>query len=212
VAKSWRNARRDVIVFAPRNENSFTEAKRAKGKGVDQIPKQRFTFDPSIPGYGCLKGKVLRYRNRTTKQKANEDYLPLEIYQADPSDCAFCPLKAPCERGGSGARTVRRQEHEELIDAMKDRMNTAEAKKKYRDRGCTICEGLGLEDAPWTAAVFRSNTRASRRPSRGRGARSQPPNAGQASIAERATTARPRNNRLLKGKTPFAGEGSHQSA
>jgi len=129
---------RNVIVFAPWNENSFTEAKRAKAGGEDQIPKDQFKFDPSIPGYRCPEGKELRYRNRTTKQKASGDYFPLEIYQADPSDCASCPLKARCVRGRSGARTVRRQEHQELIDALKDRMNTPEAKKKYRDRGCTV--------------------------------------------------------------------------
>ena len=55
---------------------------------------------------------------RSTKQKANGDYIPLEIYQADPSDCAACPLKARCVRGRSGARTVRRQEHQVLIDAL----------------------------------------------------------------------------------------------
>jgi transposase len=129
---------RKVIVFAPWNENSFTESKRAKASSEGQIPKDRFTFDPSIPGYHCPEGKVLNYRNRTTKQKANGDYFPLEIYEADPSDCADCPLKDRCVRGRSGARTVRRQEHEEFIDALKDRMKTPEAKKKYRDRCCTI--------------------------------------------------------------------------
>lgn len=130
--------RRDVIVFAPWNENTFTESKRAKAKGETQIPKSQFTFDPSIPGFRCPEGKVLNYRNRTTKQKANGDYVPLEIFQADPSDCGCCPLNTRCVRGGSGARSVRRQEHEELIEAMKDRMNTLEGKQKYRERGCTV--------------------------------------------------------------------------
>jgi hypothetical protein len=129
---------RKVIVFGPWNENSFTKAKRAKSKEKEQIPKDQFTFDPLIPGYLCPQDKVLPYRNRTTKQKANGDSYPLEIYQADASDCASCPLKAQCVRGKSGARTVRRQEHEELIDALKARMNSPEGKKKYRDRGCTV--------------------------------------------------------------------------
>jgi transposase len=133
-----RCAERDVVVFAPWNENSFTEAKRAKAGGEDQIPKDRFAFDPSIPGYRCPEGKVLRYRNRTTKQKAGGDYFPLEIDQAEASDCAGCPLKARCVRGRSGARSVRRQEHEDLIEGLKERMNTPEAKRKYRDRCCTV--------------------------------------------------------------------------
>src|SRR5262249_17133656 len=108
-----------VIVYAPWNENTFTEAKRAAGSKESQIPKDRFSFDPAIPGYRCPEGKPLTYRERTMKQKANGDYVTIEIYQADPSDCAECPLKAGCVHGRSGARTVRRQEHEELIDGLK---------------------------------------------------------------------------------------------
>jgi transposase len=127
-----------VIVYAPWNENSFTEEKRAKGKKDCQIPKDRFTYDPTIPSYRCPEGKPLTYRERTTKQKANGDYFTIEIYQADPSDCAACPLKGSCVRGQSGARTVRRQEHEELVEELKERMKTPEAKAIYGKRGCTV--------------------------------------------------------------------------
>jgi Transposase DDE domain len=34
--------------------------------------------------------------------------------------------------------TVRREEHEERIDALKDRMKAPESKKKHRDRCCTV--------------------------------------------------------------------------
>ena len=81
-------AERNVTVVAPWNENSFTEAKRAQAKGKEQLSKDRFTFDPSLPGYRCPQGKVLTYHKRTTKQKSNGDYVPLELYQADPLDCA----------------------------------------------------------------------------------------------------------------------------
>lgn len=127
-----------VTVYAPWNENSFTESKRAKAGNEGQIPKDQFTFDPSIPGYRCPEGKKLEYRERTKKQKANGDYVSLEIYQADASNCGACPLMARCVRGRSGARTVRRQEHEELIDEMKERMKEPESKEKYGKRGCTV--------------------------------------------------------------------------
>jgi transposase len=127
-----------VIVYAPWNENAFTEAKRAKGNKRGQVPKDRFAFDPSIPGYRCPEGKLLTYRERTTKQRANGDYFTIEIYQADTSDCAECPLKAGCVHGRSGARTVRRQEHEELIEGLKERMKTPAAKERYGKRCCTV--------------------------------------------------------------------------
>ncbi len=124
--------------YAPWNENSFTEAKRAKGADKNQISKDQFVFDPSVPSYRCPEGKPLTYRERSTKQKANGDYFTIEIDQADPSDCAGCPLKGRCVRGRSGARTVRRQRHEELIEELRERMKQSDAKEKYRQRGCTI--------------------------------------------------------------------------
>ncbi len=130
--------KKGVTVYAPWNENTFTEAKRAKGGDKNQISKDQFVFDPSVPGYRCPEGKPLTYRERTTKQKANGDYFTIEIYQAAPSDCAGCPLKARCVRGRSGARTVRRQKHEELIEELRERMKQPEAKEKYRKRGCTV--------------------------------------------------------------------------
>ena len=131
-------AEKTVIVYAPWNENTFTETKRAQGGKASQILKDRFVFDSSLPGYRCPQGKPLTYRERTTKQRANGDSVAIEIYQADPADCAPCPLKAACVHGRSGARTVRRQEHEERIDELKDRMKTPEAKQRYAQRCCTV--------------------------------------------------------------------------
>ena len=127
-----------VTVYAPWNENSFTETKRATRGEKVQIPKDQFEFDPSGPSYRCPEGKLLSYRERSSKQKADGTYFAIEIYQADPSDCAGCPLKARCLRGGSAARTVRRQEHEELIEGLKQRMKQPEAKAVYGKRGCTV--------------------------------------------------------------------------
>ena len=129
---------RHVVVIAPWNENSFTAQKRAKAGKDRPIGKDEFTWDPTIPGYRCPQGHPLTYRGRTSKQKANGDSMPLEIYQAERADCKECPLKARCLRGGSGARTVRRQPHEDLIDKMRDRMKTPEGKALYRQRSCTI--------------------------------------------------------------------------
>jgi transposase len=131
-------AEKGVIVYAPWNENTFTETKRAKGVEKRQIPKARFTFDASLPGYRCPEGKRLIRRERTTKQKADGSYFAVEIYQADPADCAACRLKAACVQGRSAARTVRRQENEELIEELQERMKTPEAKARYVQRCCTV--------------------------------------------------------------------------
>ena len=134
---AWCKAR-GVTVYAPWNENSFTEGKRAAKGGPAQIPKDRFTFDASARTYRCPEGKPLTYRERSRQQRADGDYFTIEIYQADPSDCAGCPMKAGCVRGGAAGRTVRRQEHEELVEGLKSRMKEPEAEEKYRLRGCTV--------------------------------------------------------------------------
>jgi hypothetical protein len=102
-------------VYAPWNENPFTETKRAKRETDVHILNEKFVFDSAARSYRCPEGKFLRYRERSQQQRANGDYFTIEIYQADPSDCAECPLKRSCLRRGSNARTVRRREHEELI-------------------------------------------------------------------------------------------------
>jgi hypothetical protein len=129
---------RTVEVFAPWNENSFTLKKRANAGANRPIRKDEFTWDPEIEGYRCPQGKPLTYQERSSKQRANGDSIPLDIYSADPADCAACPLKARCVHGSSGARTVRRQPHEDLIDQMRDRMKTPEGKALYRKRSSTV--------------------------------------------------------------------------
>jgi hypothetical protein len=66
-----------------------------------------------------------------------------EIYPADPADCKECPFKTRCVHGRSGAQTVRRQLHEDLIDKMRDRMKAPEGKARYRQRDYTVERRFG---------------------------------------------------------------------
>jgi transposase len=129
---------RNVEIIAPWNENSFTAEKRAQAGDGGPVRKDEFIWDPAIPGYRCPQGHSLTYSERTTKQKANGDYVTLEIYRADAADCKECPLKDRCVHSSSGARTVRRQPNEDLIDEMRDRMKTPEGKALYGKRCCTV--------------------------------------------------------------------------
>ena len=129
---------RQVDVYAPWNENSHTAEKRAQAGEDGPIRKDQFIWDPVTQCYRCPQGNSLTYTGRTTKQKANGDYMSLEIYQSDPADCKECPFKDRCVHSTSGARTVRRQRNEDLIDEMRDRMKTPEGKALYGLRGCTV--------------------------------------------------------------------------
>jgi len=130
---------RDVTLLGPWNENSFTARKRAaKGGAAQQLPKERFDFDPSARTHRCPEGKTLSFHGRSRQQRADGSGFTIEVYRADASDCAACALKSSCTRKNATARTVRRQEHEELVEELKERMKRPESKEAYRLRGCAV--------------------------------------------------------------------------
>jgi hypothetical protein len=192
-----------VIVYAPWNEYTFTEAKRAKGSKGSQVFKDQFSFDPSIPGYRCPPGKALTYRERNTKQRANGDYFTIEIYQANPSDCAKCPLKAGCVRGQSGARTVRREEHAELIDALQERMKTPAAKERYGKRRSTVERRFADLKTHRGLERFSGQTPERSDAQVALTMLAQPADTRQASDHAKPTDKNRRRNLLLEGETPL---------
>jgi hypothetical protein len=69
----------------------------------------------------------------------------LERYRCPPEHCTACPLRAACTKNPAAGRTVSRSEHEGLIEALRARMQTAEAQALYRLRRQTV----ELVNADW---------------------------------------------------------------
>jgi hypothetical protein len=67
-----RCEKKGVVVYAPWNENAFTEAKRADGAKEGQIPKDRFTYDchssPAGPNayLRCRLSRTICLQGRST--------------------------------------------------------------------------------------------------------------------------------------------------
>ena len=61
----------------------------------------------------------------------------MTTYRCAKEHCQACPLLARCTKSANG-RTIKRNEHEDLIVAHQAKMKTAEAKAIYRRRGQTI--------------------------------------------------------------------------
>jgi len=59
-------------------------------------------------------------------------------YRGEAQTCQACPLRQQCTTSQQGGRSVQRSEHEELIEAHRAGMETAEAKAVYRLRGQAI--------------------------------------------------------------------------
>src|SRR5207244_8314026 len=69
----------------------------------------------------------------------------VETYRCAAEHCSGCPRQAQCTRSPQRGRMVKRSEYEGLVEALKQRMQTAAAKQLYKKR-CQVVE-LGYADA-----------------------------------------------------------------
>lgn len=127
----------DITLYAPWQENGST-AKKKKPCAERGIEKDEFRWDDVRQVYVCPQGKDLSYSHKKTRQRANGETIRFDVYQASPSDCTACPLRSRCTAVPQKGRSVRRDPYQAEIDRLKTRMQTAEAKSLYKQRGQTI--------------------------------------------------------------------------
>src|SRR3954447_1863031 len=129
-------ARAGVDLYAPYQENDQTERRRTK-RPHRQIPKSEFVWRPEEQTYDCPQGHRLTPTGQETRARAEGRSVVLTTYRCPKEHCQACPVAARCTRGANG-RTIKRNEHEDLIVAQRAKMQTPEAKAIYRQRGQTI--------------------------------------------------------------------------
>jgi transposase len=128
--------REGVTVYAP-----------VPGDGVDQpkqIPKREFTWQAAEQTYVCPQGHRLAFEE-TWREKRVGGGVQVWRYRCPPAHCQGCPLQARCTKTPAKGRAVTRQEHEELIEALRARMATPEAQALYKLRG----QNVELVNADW---------------------------------------------------------------
>jgi len=128
---------RGVRLVAPVQENDFTEQKRAQAPNA-RVGKDQFQWLPEEQTYACPKGHRMNYKGRERKRRRDEQTIVQHRYHCPAEHCRSCPLKERCVRNPEKGRMVKRLEGEELIEAHKAFMSTAEAKDARRLRGSVI--------------------------------------------------------------------------
>ena len=106
------------------------------GDGVanpKQIPKREFTWLADEQAYVCPQGHRLELEE-SWREKRVGGSVKVWRYRCPPEHCQGCPLQPRCATKPGSGRSVTRQEHEELIEALRSRMATPEAKALYRLR------------------------------------------------------------------------------
>jgi transposase len=126
-----------VTLYAPIHENDFSDPKRRQ-QDRPQIPKKEFAWLPTQQAYRCPEGHLL-LQGRTRSVPRAGDRTALETtYRCPPEHCQGCIRREECTPRPEAGRTVSRLEHEDLLDELRRRMETPEAKALYKLRRQTI--------------------------------------------------------------------------
>jgi transposase len=126
-----------VALYAP-----LPEVTEQAGK---QIPKGAFAWDVAEQTYVCPQGHRLVYEGSRLQKRSGTEAVVLHGYRCPPAQCRECPVRARCTANPEAGRTISRSEHEGLIEALRERMGTPEAKALYRLRRQTV----ELVNADW---------------------------------------------------------------
>jgi transposase len=127
----------EILVYAPTSATKQADASRKKpNKGM--IPKQDFVWHPEEQTYYCPQGHRLKCVGASTQTRQGGETITLTQYRCPPEHCQVCPVKAQCTRTPERGRIVKRGEHDDLVDALRDRMERPEGKELYRKRKQTV--------------------------------------------------------------------------
>lgn len=123
---------------APRPDPSVPVAEEDRSRlprTGGQFSRSAFVYDAQADAYYCPMGEKLDpYKHGTSKNGAQSTYYTTTA-------CANCPLASECIKGKGGARSITRDEHENLREAADQRMATPEGKEIYKQRSPGI-EGV----------------------------------------------------------------------
>ena len=78
------------------------------------------------------------WESTKTERRVGEQSVVRHLYRCAGEHCQACPLRAACTPNPAAGRSVSRVEGEEVIEALRERMKTAEAKALYKRRRSTV--------------------------------------------------------------------------
>jgi len=128
-----------ITVYGPCQENDFSAQnhKKTQQNQHTELPKSAFRWLAEEQAYECPEGHRLPFAKTQTQQRADHT-LTLSLYVCPPEHCQACPRQSACTRNPHKGRTVSRMENEELLDRLRERMQTETAKKEYKLRSQTV--------------------------------------------------------------------------
>ncbi len=127
----------DAVIADPKRENRANPIAPTPLEELLQndqkIERSDFFFDAQNDVYQCPNGQKLSFQRHFKRGKTYG-----QTYQA--SSCENCPLEKRClpPKNRSGVKQIHRQEREPLAEAMRDKLQTPEAKQRLKTRMTTV--------------------------------------------------------------------------
>lgn len=137
------SARRDIALLGPWKENDYTH-RTGKTKKPQPFPKDRFDWLPEENAYRCPQGHRLTPIGKERRKQIDGEINTVYRYRCRPDHCRACAVRDACTTNPDRGRSLRRSEHEDLVDSHKARMQTEDAKACYKLRRQTV--ELGFAD------------------------------------------------------------------
>jgi transposase len=129
-----------IRLYAPVGENDYTKKNKKKPSTnqFTQLPKTEFRWLEAENTYRCPEGHLLEFVRQQRVPRSCGESVRSSIFRCAAQHCRPCPRRQECTPNPETGRTVSRLENEELIEELRERMQTAEAKAFYRLRAQTI--------------------------------------------------------------------------
>jgi len=118
--------------------------KETSGQGK-HLPKSQFRWLAAEQTYVCPQGQRLHLEAEGKAKRSSGEVVVLRRYRCAPEHCGACPVQAACTPKPQTGRTVSRSEHEEEIEALRERMGSDEAQALYKLRR----QSVELVNADW---------------------------------------------------------------
>jgi hypothetical protein len=131
----------DITLYSSAGLDAAATAGTGK-RPAKQLPKSAFTWLPEQETYRCPEGHVLEFYRTSQEQRGSRQALTVLQYRCAPEHCQACPQQSQCTSKPEQGRTIQRSEHEDLVEALRQRMQEAAGKELYKLRKQTVERGF----------------------------------------------------------------------
>jgi transposase len=128
-----------ITLYGPCQENDYSvqNGKKTQRNQHTELPKSAFRWLAEEQTYQCPQGHRLSFA-KTQRQRRADHTITLALYTCPAEYCLACPRQEACTRTPQKGRSVSRMENEELVEALRARMQTEDAKRLYKLRSRTV--------------------------------------------------------------------------